>query len=468
MEKKTLRELKNINRYATLLSYNPAVTIMLSFAIVIAIGTIFFLFPFTAKDGHGLSFLNALFESTSAICVTGLVVVDTVTHFNLIGQIILMLLIQIGGLGIMILTFFTIYVVRRQVSLANKMLLSYMLSEDDSGQLFEALRVIVITTFIIEGCGAIFLFIGFVPQLGFSLKTLWYAIFHAVSGFCNAGFALFSDSLVGFSNNPLILLTIAFLIILGSLGFGVINNIKEWSFARHSFLKKDKKNKSRIFLSLNSKIVLIGTGFLLLFGMLVFYGLEFTNSMKNLPTWQQYLAAFFQSVTMRTAGFNSISYAHLHTGTYLFLIVLMFIGAASGGTGGGVKINTIAVIVAAFRSFARGEKKTHLNKYEVDNSRVIQAFIVFSTAIIAILLGTLVLSFTEKEPLITIFFEVVSAMGTVGVSAGITSSLSPLGRIVVIILMFWGRIGALTMLSTSSVREDHVKISWPRADISIG
>jgi len=468
MNKSAFRGQKNINRYATHLSANPAITIMLSFAAVIAIGTILFLLPFTSKTGQGLSFLNALFEATSAICVTGLIVVDTVTHFNLSGQIILLVLIQIGGLGIMILTFFTIFVVRRQVSLANKMLLSYMLSEDDTGQLYEALRIIVITTFIIEACGAFFLFIGFVPQLGFSAKTFWYAIFHAVSGFCNAGFALFPDSLVSFSNNPLLLLTIAFLIILGSLGFGVLNNIKEWGLFHNSFFKKHIKNKSRIFISLNTKIVLMGTGILLLFGTLLFYGLEFTNSMKDLPTWQQYLAAFFQSVTMRTAGFNSISYENLHTGTYLFLIILMFIGAASGGTGGGVKINTIAVIFAALKSFAHGEKKIHLYKYEVDTSRVIQAFIVFSTAIIAVLFGTLILSFTENKPLITIFFEVVSAMGTVGVSAGITDSLSPLGRIVIIMLMFWGRIGALTMLSASIVREDPVKISWPQADISIG
>ncbi|OJF76466.1 MAG: hypothetical protein BKP49_07145 [Treponema sp. CETP13] len=464
--KKPYSKNEKVVQYVELLSSNPAVTIMLSFAAVIVLGSVLFLFPFTAKDGHGLSVINALFESTSAVCVTGLIVVDTVTHFNFIGQFILLILIQTGGLGIMILSFFTLYVMRRQVSINDKIFLSTILSEEDSGQLFDALKTIIITTFVIESCGAIFLLIGLIPKLGFSLQIIWYAIFHSVSGFCNAGFALFPDSLESFTNNPVIILSIALLIILGSLGFGTITNIKAWFFSWKN--RKKYKETKRVKLSLNTQIVLLGTGVLIFGGALVLYGLEYTNALKNLPTWQQYLAAFFQSITMRTAGFSSITYEHLHTGTYLFLCILMFIGAASGGTGGGIKINTLSIILAAFTSFLHGEKKVHLHKYEIDYNKVIEAFLVLTTAIAIIGVGTIILCFTEQFSLIKVLFEIVSAMGTVGVSSGITSHLSMVGRIVVIIIMFWGRIGVLTMLSVASIREDPVKFSWPRADISIG
>lgn len=465
-----MRNLQNKNpkvvRYVDLLSANPAITIMLSFAVVIVVGSILFLFPFTAKDGHGLSFINAVFEATSAVCVTGLIVVDTVTHFNFIGQLILLLLIQIGGLGIMILTFFTVYVMRRQVSINDKIFLSSILSEEDSGHLFDALKTIVVTTFVIELFGSVFLLIGFIPTMGFSVNVIWYAIFHSVSGFCNAGFALFPNSLESFSNNPVVLISIALLIILGSLGFGTLTNLKTWFLSWRD--RNHSKETQRVKLSLNTQIVLLGTGILIIGGAFVFYGLEYTNALKSLPTWQQYLAAFFQAITMRTAGFNSITYENLHTGTYLFLCILMFIGAASGGTGGGVKINTFSVIIATFTSFLHGEKEVHLHKYEIDDYKVIEAFLVVTTAISVISLGIIILCFTEKFPLIKVVFEIFSAMGTVGVSAGITSDLSSIGRCVVIIIMFWGRIGVLTMLSATRIREDPVKFSWPRADISIG
>lgn len=457
-----------IGDYINRLYANPSKTILLSFLLVILVGTFFLTLGITANTGKGLSVLDALFTSTSAVCVTGLVVVDTLTHFSFFGQIVLILLIQIGGLGIMILSFFTIYLVGRRVSLANKMLLSYMLSEDDTTQLNKALAAIVIAAFVIEGIGALLLFIGFIPLYGFSFKTLWYAVFHSISAFCNAGFALFSDSLEGFTAKPLITLTISFLIIFGGIGFGVIANLRMLIIQNLKSLKSPHRKIKRVDISINNRIVIKYTIVLLGVGTLLFYGMEFTNSLKNLSLGEQYLAAFFQSVTMRTAGFNSVSYAHLHVGTYIVLCVFMFIGAASGSTAGGIKINTLAVLLASVRSYIHGEKTVHLNKYEIASSNVSRAFIILSSGIVTLIVSIALLSFSEKAPLEHIIFEVFSAMGTVGVSAGITSSLTQFGKVVIIFLMFWGRLGALTVLAAAGGEKDNSGVRWPLADISVG
>ena len=458
---------QKFSRYMESFTVHPAQSILLSFLIVILLGTLVLMMGFTTRDGRGLSFINSLFTSTSAVCVTGLIVVDTAAHFSVWGQIVLLLLIQIGGLGIMILSFFTIYAVRRTISLEDKLLLSYMLSEDDMSNLTRSLRNIIFITFIIEFAGALLLFAGFLSGYGFSPHTVFLSVFHAISAFCNAGFSLFPDSLESCRSNPLIIFTIAFLIILGGLSFGVITNITT-VLKRHIRLKLSGSAGKSAGLSLNSKIVIKYTLYLIVAGIVVIYFLEHGNVMKDYALGEQYLSAFFQSVTLRTAGFNSIPFESLQPATLFFMIILMFIGAASGGTAGGIKINSLVVIGAYVRSFLTGEDQVRMGKYSIAPDRVGKSFIILLFGLCSVFLGTLVLSFSEKMPFLSLLFEATSAFGTVGLSSGVTAGLGITGKIVIIVLMYLGRLGPLTILSAASRNRLKTKIEYPVGDISIG
>ncbi len=446
----------------------PAQTVMLSFVGVIFAGTLLLMMDFATLDGRGLTFLQALFEATSCVCVTGLVVVDTATHFTFWGHLILIVLIQIGGLGIMLLTFFTIYAIRRRVSLSDKLMLSYMLSEDDTANVSRAMVSIIKITFCIEGTGAVLLFAAFARYFGFSLKSLWYAIFHSISAFCNAGFALYSDSLEAFRGDSFLTLTIAFLIIFGGIGFAVISNVLGLLTA-----KRAEITSSRAKLTLNSKVALAGTALLLIFGTLLFYILEFDNTMKDYSVGSQYLAAFFQSVTFRTAGFNSVPLGNLRPLTYFIFSIFMVIGAASGSTAGGLKINTVAVLLTAVRSYLKGEKTHRIGNAEIAPDKVFQASILFIADIACVATGVILLLLFERFgsrdlSLEFILFEVCSALGTAGVTAGITPDLTALSKLLLIALMFWGRVGGLTILSSAPTDNSEEKIRRPIADISIG
>ncbi|MCK9169387.1 MAG: TrkH family potassium uptake protein [Treponema sp.] len=456
--------MKRLRGYVEKLTTNPAQTILLSFAAVIFAGTLFLMMGFTAVDGKGLSFLNALFTSASCVCVTGLTVVDTVSYFTFRGQLVLLILIQTGGLGIMLLSYFTIYVIRRRVSLADKLMLSYMLSDDDTAGIYKSMLSIVLTTLSIEGVGAVLLFCGFVPSMGFTGRTVWYAVFHSVSAFCNAGFALFSNSLEGFRHNTYIMFVFAFLIISGGIGFSCITNIR----AVIDSARLGKRGNERAKLTLNTKVVITGTAVLLLAGTLLFYILEYSNTMKDYSLGEQYLASFFQSVTFRTAGFNSVPFASLRPATYLLFCIFMVIGAASGSTAGGMKINTAAVLGSALYSYLKGEKHYRIGRAEIADAKIFQACIIFTADILCIVLATVVLSAVCTAPVERIIFEVCSAVGTVGVTSGLTPGLPAFAKFVLILLMYWGRVGALTVLSSAAPGSDRAKIRWPQADIAIG
>lgn len=461
--------MKRVKGYVEKMLVNPAQTILMSFAAVILTGTLLLMMNFTTTDGRGLTFLQALFTSTSCVCVTGLTVVDTATAFTFWGQLILIVLIQIGGLGIMLLSYFTIYVIRRRVSLEDKMMLSYMLSDDDTAGIYRSMKNIVLTTFTIEGAGAALLFAGFAVREGISLRSAWRALFHSVSAFCNAGFALYSDSLEGFRMNPYITLIIALLIILGGIGFSCITNIRAIADAAlHSKKRGAEGAAKRPALALNTKIVLIGTAILLAAGTLIFYILEYDNTMADYRLGEQYLAAFFQSVTFRTAGFNSVPFGALRPATYLIFCVFMVIGAASGSTAGGMKINTLAVLIASLRSYWRGEKYHRLGGSEIAADKVLQASIIFTADIVILIAAGALISISDAAPVEHILFEVCSALGTAGVTAGITAGLSAFAKVILIALMFWGRLGALTILSAGASDSGKANIRFPQAEISIG
>jgi trk system potassium uptake protein TrkH len=464
---KVFGRIRKLSAFVRSLTAHPARTVILSFVLVIVTGTILLMLPFTTPDGAGLSFVDSLFTATSAVCVTGLIVVDTATAFSIWGKIIILLLIQVGGLGIMILSFFMAFILRRSLTVEDKFLISYMTSEKDMRNLGRSIKNIINITLIIEGAGAVLLFLGFRTSLGTNLQTLFISLFHSVSAFCNAGFSLFSDSLEGFKSHTLINLTVIVLIILGGLSFLVIMNLKGWLAAGVPNLFK-RKSFSVKGLSLNTRVVLLGTGILLGLGMLLIYALEHRYSLANLDLKTQYLAAFFQSVTTRTAGFNTISMSGLRNPTYLLMMIFMFIGGASGSTAGGVKINSIALFLAYVNSLLKEKREVTLFNYAVSKDLVLRALLILMFGLVSVLGGMLILSITENAPFIYICFETVSAFGTVGLSAGITSALSIIGKYVIILLMFIGRIGPLTLLAAAAQRIRQVQIEYPTGEILVG
>lgn len=462
-----LRKSGGLVEFLDYLHEHPAQTIVLSFFLVVVSGTVLLMMPFTSSDGHGLSFVNALFTSTSAVCVTGLVVVDTVTAFSLAGKIVILLLIQVGGLGIMILAFFTIYVFREGVSFEDRALISYAVSERHMGEIRDTVRRIIGITFAIEAAGAALLFVGFSQVYGPGSRALFYAIFHSVSAFCNAGFALYSNSLVGFVGNPWICGTIAALIILGGLSFVVLIDVAATLNRRLGRLVH-RNTKRPPKLSLNTKVVLSVTILLIVGGTLLIYATEHGNTLRRLPVGVQYFAAFFQSVTLRTAGFNSIPFASLTTVSYLVMIVFMFIGGASGSTAGGIKVGTVAVVYSAVASLFRNRRHAVLFRHAIPTEVVLRAASVFVFGVSVVTLGTAILSVSDHQPLLKLLFEATSAFGTVGLSTGITSSLSVVGRVVISMLMFTGRIGSLTVIAAASRGRSRGNITYPTGEVSIG
>jgi trk system potassium uptake protein len=459
---KVLTRFRRLNALLESISLKPAQTIVLSFLLVILVGALILMIPFTSSSKEGLDFLDALFTATSAVCVTGLIVVDTATAYSLWGHITIMALIQIGGLGIMLLSYFSIFILRRGISRQEKLIAAYMLSQDDLRSIKKTVILIISATLLFEAIGAVMLYLSSPSFSGAYGGRLFAALFHAVSAFCNAGFALFSDSLEGLYGNLLVNGTVAFLIIVGGLSFGVHLNLLTF------FSSAGRSSRSGRRLSVNTKVVLIISAGLILGGALIFYALEHSGVLKGLGTGRQYLAAFFQSVTLRTAGFNTIPMGALGSATYLFMCLFMFVGGAAGSTAGGIKVNNLAAMGAYFRSLLRESKEITLFRSSLSSDIVLKSFTIATFGLVTVFLGTFILMLTEDAPAIKILFEAVSAFGTVGLSAGITGDLSPLGKCVIIILMFLGRIGPLTFIAAAGSGQQRVEIRYPVTDLSIG
>lgn len=457
--------LKNI---PTNMMKNPAKSILSSYFIIIFIGATFLMVPLATVEDGSLGFINSLFTSTSAVCVTGLTVIDTGSKFTLFGQIVILLLIQIGGLGIMICSTFIAFIIYRKISFENTLALSYLLNDENMSSMFKNIRTIIITTFCIEGIGALLLFIKFSSVFGLSLKSFYYSIFHSVSAFCNAGFALYPDSLISFKSSPFTVFTISLLIISGGVSFPVISNI--YSYIRYRLKNiKSQTNENPVLLATNTKIVLVATIVLILAGLFGIYALEHRNSLLKFDIGTQYLCAFFQSVTTRTAGFNSIDLSNLKTPTYLLMMILMYIGGASGSTAGGIKVNTISVLFVSVKSFVMEKENTVVFSKSIKKEIMFKAFIIFTLSLLLIFASIFIMTISENNvPFIKIAFEVVSAFGTVGLSTGITADLSNAGKLIIISLMYIGKLGPLTLFAAVSDKRTNVKIEYPSADIMIG
>ena len=441
---------------------------LLSFALLIIIGTILLMLP-AAANGPRLAPVDALFTATSATCVTGLVVVDTGSRLSLFGQWVVLVLIQCGGLGIMTFSIVLIMLMTGRVSFIQRSVIQDTFTHSPDIRLPSLVLHVVIFTLVLEAAGAALLFLRF-SGMYHPGRALYFAVFHAISAFCNAGFGLYSQSLMDFSGDPLVSLTVALLIICGGIGFLVMLELKRVLF------RSRKAGRARR-LSVHSKLVLTLTALLLTVGTLGFLLYEWNNSMAGLSLPAKVMAAFFQSVTARTAGFNTLNFGKMANVTLLFTILLMFIGAASGSTGGGIKVNTLGVLFALSRSRLRGEETTSIFRRTLTAETVGRAISVLVVAVIVIYAATMALTVSElgttihaesRGLFLELLFEVVSAFATVGLSVGVTSKLSTLGKLILVVVMFVGRLGPLSIAVALSGREPRSTIQYAEENVMIG
>lgn len=436
---------------------SPVQLIALYFFLAILIGGSLLSLPFSHASGHSVSLLDAIFTATSAICVTGLTVVDTGSSYSVVGQVIIMLLIQAGGLGIITLGTLVAFASGRRVGFRERMNLQTQLNAFQVGGVVRLIQRIILLTVMIEGVGLLLLWTRFAPLEGV-WRGLYFALFHSVSGFNNAGFGLYPTNLMPFVADPVVNFTIMTLIVLGGLGF-----IVEMNIIAHY------REGRKVPFTLHTKTVLAVTGVLIASGALVLLVLEWTHSFANLPFGQKVMAALFQSVTPRTAGFNTVDYAQYDESSLLFTMLLMFIGASPGSTGGGIKTVTFFVLIGSVWSISRGRGELTIFGRRITLDTVIKSAVisVLSMLIIGAMITLLTLTDPDKNAL-KLAFEAVSAFGTVGLSTGITPAMSELGKIVLILLMYLGRIGPLTFTLALIEGSPDKKVRYPVEEVVIG
>lgn len=434
---------------------NPPLFLLLGFAAIILLGSIFLSLPFVTQTGQSIGYLNALFTAASASCVTGLTVVNTAKTFNFAGKLIILILIQVGGLGIMTFATLIPMIIGQKIGLVTRQILKEQLNVESLTGIVRLLRYVLTFTFIVEGIGVILLGIRFIPMFGLK-KGTWYAIFHSISAFCNAGFDVMGDSFYPLRDDILINVTLMALVIIGGLGFFVTQEII-------------RKRKFKL-LSTHAKIVLLMSGILILVGALGFLVLEFNNplTLAQEKTHVKITQSFFQSVVARTAGFYSVPIPALRDSTAFLLILLMFIGGSPGSTAGGLKTTTFGVLIITTISTLKGQAEPGIfNKHiPIRTIRKALSLVVVSIGLISLI--TFILTMTEKDSFINLLFETVSAYGTVGTSRGITPSLTPIGKLLIIVMMYSGRLGPLTLGMAISNRVSPSHIRYPEANITIG
>ena len=440
-------------------------TICLGFLTLIAVGTILLMMPFSTSSGNWNDPIVALFTATSAVCVTGLIVVDTGSYFSGLGQFVVLALFQIGGLGYMTTTTFLILLVGRKFNLRHKIAIQRALDRPGLQDSPSLIRSIIGTALFFEITGIFLLLLVFVPDYGWD-KGLWLSIFHSISAWNNAGFSLFSDSLMGYQSSVLLNLIVTGLIIFGGIGQQVIFEISIWIRAR---LLKNRPRRFRF--SLNVKVVTSTTLVLLFLGTVAFFFVEINNSqtLGELNTKEQLLAAWFQSVTTRTAGFNSVDFGKMTTTGLFISIALMFVGASPGGTGGGVKTTTARIIASCTQASLQGKEEVHLYQRKVPIDLILKAVGVLFASVTTLIISTTLISVTDSQlPFLQILFEVVSAFATVGLSTGITATISAWGKLVLIITMYIGRVGVLLLMAAILGDPRPSAIRYPEEELLVG
>lgn len=465
-----IREFSNINIVFKRSVLNPAQIFMASFMLIIIIGSLFLTFPNATYKG--ISFVDALFTSTSAVCVTGLSSVDTGTTFTVFGQVTIMMLIQIGGLGIMTFTSYFSYFFTGESSYENQLVMQEMTNSDKMVEVFSTLKRVLVLTFVVEFIGAISIFLSLdtklIPDI---FQRIYFSVFHAVSGFCNAGFSTLSNNLydINYRFNYPFQLTIAFLIIFGGIGFPIMFNM--YKYILHLFkdvLFRKKHQHYAWLININTRIVFITTFFLLVFGTTLFYIFEYNNVLAEHHGFGKVVTAFFGAVTPRTAGFNSVDNSVLNMSTVLLIYFLMWVGASPSSTGGGIKTTTFAISLMNSISLARGKDRIEIYGREISDMTVRRAYSQILLSLIAIGLSVfLVCNFNRELDLRSVVFESISAFGTVGLSLGITAKLSVASKYVIIATMFIGRINLLTIITAFMKQVRFRKYRYPSEDILI-
>lgn len=458
--------LKNIN-------VNPAQLFIFSFFSVIIFGALLLMLPNATYTG--ISFVDALFTSTSAVCVTGLIVVDTATYFTHLGQTIIMVLIQIGGLGIITFVTYFSYFFKGGTSYKNQLVLSDLSNVERIGEVFSLLKKVLFITFLIEFFGAVLIF-NFIESAYFPTfyDKFYFSMFHAISAFCNAGFSTLTNGLYdnGLRFNYLFQSVIILIFVIGGLGFPIVVNLLKYlkSVLKHNFLKlfNITSNKKPWVLTLNSRITLITTFSLTIIGSILFYFIEYNNTLVDHQGIGKVVTAIFSATTPRTAGFNSINMLDLSTATVLIIIFLMWVGASPASTGGGIKTSTFAIATLNFIAIARGKTRIEIFRREISEQSVRRAFATISLSLIIIGIGILFVSiFDNDKSLESIAFECFSAFSTVGLSLGITSSLTVYSKIVIIFIMFIGRVSLLSILIAFIKKEKYKNYRYPNEEITI-
>ena len=440
-------------------------TICLGFLAVIAVGTILLMMPFSTSNGTWNNLIVALFTSTSAVCVTGLSVVDPGTYFSFWGQLFIALLVQIGGLGYMTTTTFLILLIGRRFDMRQKIAIQQALDRPGMSGSAQVIRSIIATTLIFEITGIFLLLPAFVPEYGWS-KGLWLAIFHSVNAWNNAGFSLFKDNLIGYQSSFLVVFIITMLIIFGGIGYQVILEMYLW--LRDRILKKSIKMQR---FSLDFKVATSTTVILLIIGFVAFFCIEIRNpeTFGSLNLRNQILVAWFQSVTPRTAGFNTIDIGKMTTAGLFITIALMFLGASPGGTGGGLKTTTLRVLTSCTKTILQGKEEVLLYDRKIATSLILKAVGVLVGSVATVILATILISLTDPTlDFIQILFEVVSAFATVGLSTGITPSISPAAKLILIGTMYVGRVGILLLMSAVLGDPRPTRIHYPEENLLVG
>jgi len=443
----------------------PGLLVALSFLLTASIGAVLLALP-AASIGKPLGGLDAFFTAMSAVCVTGLVVIDIGTTLTLFGKVVLLALIQVGGLGIMTFSVFLFLFIGKSLGTKEKWVISESFLPSPIVDIRQLIRMIFVFTFTVEMAGAVLLFLVWRREMPLE-PAIFSSVFHAVSSFCNAGFSFFSTSFIQYQGNILLNVTVMSLIILGGLGFPVVYEFY-WRI-RH------RKDHRRYHFSLHTKLVLWTTAVLIIGGALLIFFIERGPEWEILSLKSRTLASLFQSVTARTAGFNTVEISALEPATLFILIILMFIGASPGSTGGGIKTTTLAVFVAIIRSRVAGRQSVGVFRFAIPDGKIGRALSVLVMAVTTVSVGLILLlvfhmdlAHGSADYFLSALFETVSAFATVGLSIGATATLNPAGKIVVIILMFLGRVGLLTMAYIVTSRLRPITYRYADGRIMIG
>ena len=437
------------------LSLSSSQIILFGFLGVILIGTFFLMLPISSADSRTTSFLDALFTATSATCVTGLVVFDTATYWSLFGQMIILILIQIGGMGVVTIAVAITYASGKKIGLFQKSTMMEAISGPSLGNIVNMTTFIIKGIFLIEFLGALLMYPVFLKDFG-PLKGIWYSIFHSISAFCNAGFDLMGvngpfSSLMDYSGNPLINIVIILLIIIGGIGFLTWDDIlrNKWHFGKYR---------------MQSKVVLIVASVLIIIPAIFFYLHEFNNA----PTGERIFLSVFQAVTPRTAGFNTADFMQMSQAGITIIIILMMIGGSPGSTAGGMKTTTIAVLYATAVSAFKKKSDTNILGRRIPLDAIKNAATILLMYLTLFLFGSITISCIEGLPILTCMFETASAIATVGLTLGITPDLCMASHIILILLMYFGRVGGLTLFFAAFAARNQNISKLPQENINVG